>query len=159
MKDKQPSTVFASNLRQIRAALVMSQAEVARAASAALGTTLHQTTIAKIESGDRAISLDEAVAISEALRHDPWDLMGERSEQPPWAEGLEIAEQEVVEAQAMYEEHKANVARLETALYAERAAMDEYGYRLNMRRHQLSNLRLLASSEGHDDDGKHQETP
>ncbi|MFJ2580004.1 helix-turn-helix transcriptional regulator [Kitasatospora aureofaciens] len=58
--------MFTEAMKYRRALLGMSQAELAKEASET-GITFYQQTIAKIESGARAIRLDEASAIAAAL--------------------------------------------------------------------------------------------
>ncbi|PFG69112.1 helix-turn-helix protein [Propionibacteriaceae bacterium ES.041] len=62
-----PGAVFARRLREQRRASRMTQTELARRLSALLGTTLDASAITKIESGDRAVRLDEAVYIAQIL--------------------------------------------------------------------------------------------
>lgn len=62
-----PSKLFSWNVRAERLSRHWSQAELAERVSDFLGTTLHQTTVAKIESGSRSVSVDEAAAFAIAL--------------------------------------------------------------------------------------------
>lgn len=67
--DEEPSetsTNFAAHMRRLRNLSGISQAELARRAVAA-GQPMHQQTIAKIESGQRPIGLDEAEALATLL--------------------------------------------------------------------------------------------
>ena len=68
-RDSQVQTFFARRLRARREQLGWSQAELAKALSGS-GLTLHGSAIAKIEAGDRAVRIDEAVAIASALDVD-----------------------------------------------------------------------------------------
>ncbi len=58
---------FASRVRQIREGLGWSQEELARRL-AEIGLRLDPTAITRIERGDRAVRIEEAVAIAQALR-------------------------------------------------------------------------------------------
>lgn len=55
------------NLRKLRQVGGLSQAGLAEKAGRLLGESMHQTTIAKIERGSRAVTIDEAEAIANAL--------------------------------------------------------------------------------------------
>ena len=67
---KRPSEVFAEQMRIQRARKGWTQRQLA-ARLAKLGFLVHQTTVGKWESGERRISLDEALAISVALDVGP----------------------------------------------------------------------------------------
>lgn len=62
-----PEHFFARRLRERREALGLSQAAVAEALRAESGISLDPTAITRIESNDRRISLDEAVALATIL--------------------------------------------------------------------------------------------
>jgi transcriptional regulator with XRE-family HTH domain len=67
---KRPSEVFAEQMRIQRARKGWTQKQLATKL-AKLGFAVHQTTIGKWESGERRISLDEALAIAVALDVGP----------------------------------------------------------------------------------------
>jgi transcriptional regulator with XRE-family HTH domain len=64
--------VFARSLKRQREPL--SQAELAQRMTE-IGHPMHQTAIAKIETGDRAVSLADALALAAALSVDPSQLL------------------------------------------------------------------------------------
>jgi transcriptional regulator with XRE-family HTH domain len=68
---------FAVRLRQVRIQQDMSQAALAREASA-YGVTLRQTTVAKIENGQRGVRLEEGWALARALSVRFEYLLGEQ---------------------------------------------------------------------------------
>ncbi|WP_353113281.1 helix-turn-helix transcriptional regulator [Microbacterium sp.] len=74
MRDQQagptstPEQAFALRMREARKRLGISQASLAQAVSVALREQLSPTAITKIETGDRAVRLNEAVAIAEVLK-------------------------------------------------------------------------------------------
>lgn len=70
---------FAQNLRARRVAMHQSQLEVAEGMRNYYGFQWHQTMVAKVESGQRAVKLDEAFGLSRLLGIDLPDLIrGER---------------------------------------------------------------------------------
>jgi transcriptional regulator with XRE-family HTH domain len=68
--------VFARRLRQLRTAMKITQRQVAEQMGGH-GFQMHQTTIAKIETGERAVQLDEAAAIAKVLGVSLQDLITE----------------------------------------------------------------------------------
>lgn len=70
MESRRPSDVFVQRLRETRNARALSQAEFAELLKAH-GVPLSKTALARIESGDRGLSLDEALAISATLNAVP----------------------------------------------------------------------------------------
>lgn len=62
-----PSDLFARRLRAERERAEMSQAALARLLAKRLGTKLDPSAITRIEQQTRAVRLDEAVAVAEAL--------------------------------------------------------------------------------------------
>lgn len=73
-RDNRVQTHFREQLRAERERLGWSQAEMAKALSAN-GFPLHASAIAKIEAGDRAVRIDEAVAIADALDVELEDML------------------------------------------------------------------------------------
>lgn len=65
-----PSRVFGRQVRQARELLRWSQAELAEHL-AKLGVTMHQATIARLEGGERRVSVDDAMALAAALGVSP----------------------------------------------------------------------------------------
>lgn len=70
---------FAKNLRVRRERMRQSQADVAEGMRNCYGFKWHQTMVAKVENGDRAVRLDEAFALSRLLGIELDDMIrGER---------------------------------------------------------------------------------
>ncbi|WP_067247009.1 helix-turn-helix domain-containing protein [Microbacterium resistens] len=62
-----PSEIFVSNVRAARRGAALSQAELADMVTPLVGRTIDSSAVTRIERGDRAVRLDEAVAIAEVL--------------------------------------------------------------------------------------------
>lgn len=62
-----PGDLFARRLRQEREHQKVSQAELARRVAAILGSNVDSTAVTRIEQQARAVRLDEAVAMAQAL--------------------------------------------------------------------------------------------
>lgn len=62
-----PGDLFARRLRQEREHQGISQAELARRVAAVLGSNVDPTAVTRIEQQARAVRLDEAVAMAQAL--------------------------------------------------------------------------------------------
>lgn len=62
-----PETQFGANVRQAREARGWTQETLARRLRDHFGLDLHQTAIARLEVGKRAITLNEAVALAQVL--------------------------------------------------------------------------------------------
>lgn len=65
---KGPDERFAANVRALREAIGWNQSDFALVLSAYGVDGMHQTTISRIEAGDRQVKLSEAIAIAKALR-------------------------------------------------------------------------------------------
>lgn len=106
-----PAKVFAQRLRAQRRAAGVSQAELARRLSALLGSRVVPTMITKIEGGDRAVRLDEAVFAAQALEVPLAALVSERDPVEVRLEELrrEVAEQEARMAGAEREHQQAQL--------------------------------------------------
>lgn len=72
-----PAEVFARRLREIRTAKGWSQARVAEEMTR-LGHRMMQTTVGKVETGDRSVSLEEALVFALALGVAPSAMLGTR---------------------------------------------------------------------------------
>lgn len=94
------------NMRRIRESLDLSQADLADRLSK-LGQRFHQTQVAKIERGERAVRVNEWIAISEALGVMPMALM---------AGGLGT-DDAVFEARLQFERSRTNVETTSARLY------------------------------------------
>jgi transcriptional regulator with XRE-family HTH domain len=77
--DADPDWVFARRVRVLRDTAKMTQRQLADAMTAA-GHRMHQTTIAKIEAGERPVQVGEAVALARVigvglddLIHEPYE--------------------------------------------------------------------------------------
>lgn len=75
---KRPSEVFASTMRDVRGRRGWTQEQLEEVL-VALGHPLDRTVIARIESGERKISLDDALAISAALAVAPVHMFTPRA--------------------------------------------------------------------------------
>lgn len=62
-----PGDIFARRLRQERENAGITQAELARKISERLGITIGNSAITRIEKQERAVKLDEAVILAEAI--------------------------------------------------------------------------------------------
>lgn len=67
------SEVIAQRVEQVRKARGLSQRDVAQALGA-LGISLHQTAIAKIENGERKVTVEEALLLAAVLNVAPANL-------------------------------------------------------------------------------------
>jgi transcriptional regulator with XRE-family HTH domain len=130
--ESDPDAVFAQCLRAARAAAGLTQRQIADLMTGA-GYQMHQTTIAKIESGERPVILGEAVALARIVGADLADLI----DGP--AEGNQLAV-----ALAELAGHQRNVEALEGR--AARAAVDAQDAQaaLDAARTQLENARWHA---------------
>ncbi len=71
---KRPTEVFAARLKEVRKARGMSQAELAERATQA-GVPLGKLALMRIENGQRGVSLDEMVALTELLGASPAHML------------------------------------------------------------------------------------
>lgn len=94
------------NLRRIRESLDLSQQDIAQRLTD-LGFRFHQTQVAKIERGERAVRVNEWIAIAEALGVMPMALM---------AGGLGT-DDAVFEARLNFERMRINVDNVSAKLY------------------------------------------
>ena len=78
-----PSEVFASRLREIRAARGVSQSELARRMTEE-GRPLNKEALLRIEKGTRGLSLDEALALARLLDVAPGHLLSPRDGSTVW---------------------------------------------------------------------------
>jgi transcriptional regulator with XRE-family HTH domain len=95
------------NLRRIRESLDLSQQDVAERLTK-LGHRFHQTQVAKIERGERAVRVNEWIAIAEALGVMPMALM---------AGGLGT-DDAVFEARLQFERMRTNLEAASARLYS-----------------------------------------
>lgn len=115
--------LLAERLRALREGAEMTQGQLAERMTQ-LGFSMHQTAIAKIERGQRPVSLNEAVALAAALRVPVTDLFLTDSEGGPdsgelWSELLTAAaqrlevtrrHQELEEQRAVLDQQQAELA-------------------------------------------------
>lgn len=67
---------FVANIRRARAALGVSQTELARRVTSRGVSGFHQQTVQRIESGTRPVRLNEAVVIADSLALNLYDTLG-----------------------------------------------------------------------------------
>lgn len=94
------------NLRRIRESLELSQQDIAERLTK-LGHRFHQTQVAKIERGERAVRVNEWIAISEALGVMPLALMA----------GGMGTDDAVFQARLQFERMRTNVESVSSRLY------------------------------------------
>lgn len=119
---------FAQRLRYLRKAAGRTQKDLADCMTAA-GLTFHQTTVAKIEAGERAASVGEAVQLAAILGAPLADLIASPPARDPLLVAraqLRAAESEVERAE---EELEARRATLATARRRLRRCAEEPGRR------------------------------
>jgi transcriptional regulator with XRE-family HTH domain len=110
--------IFARRLAALRKATGLTQQQLA-AAMAAGGSTMHRSAIAKIEAGDRAVSVGEAVQLAGVLGVDVAELVTERA--------LDARTRAQLEVRALQREAGERHAELEEARIMYEAARDRLG--------------------------------
>jgi transcriptional regulator with XRE-family HTH domain len=105
--DATPEVIFGSRLRAIRERRRWSQADLGELVRQA-GVTLHQTQIARIELGQRALRLNEAAALAQVLNIPLQNLIDVSSEDEE--DTIELGN--VVELEAELEEQRGTLVRL-----------------------------------------------
>lgn len=113
-----PDTIFARRFRALREAAELTQRQVADQASLD-GYRMHQTTVAKIEAGERPVIIGEAVTLARIIGVDLADLLTP----PP-------ADHDVQLAIAALEAARRNVAHLAADRDKADAAVAEACHRL-----------------------------
>lgn len=110
-----PCDTFARRLRQERERLRISQAELANRIAAILGQNVDATAITRIEQQTRAVRLDEAVAVAEALDVPLQVLI---SEEPARDTERQIQQHlaELALAQKAWEESRVTIERINATL-------------------------------------------
>jgi transcriptional regulator with XRE-family HTH domain len=111
----EPERILAARVREIREKLGMTQAAVARDMTA-LGLSMRQSTIAKIEAGQRPVYLNEAVRLAAVLRTELDDLITD-----PRQRGMEDALNAAREAER---DLLGRLLQAQHALTQRRAALD-----------------------------------
>lgn len=117
-----PEQVFARRVRQIRESLGVTQAALALAMEVKLGVKVDPTAITKIEAGSRAIRLNEAQAIADALDQTVDEVL--RPALPPEEQvrqaeaSIDRARWRAAAAEAEYQVAQARLERL-TAAFAD----------------------------------------
>jgi transcriptional regulator with XRE-family HTH domain len=88
----------------VRNEMKMTQAELAREMTVRLGREVKPLTVTRLEGGKRPISVDELIAVGEALRIDPADLLQDK--------GFAVGTVRIVSAgqQAIQAMHRAHLA-------------------------------------------------
>ncbi|WP_107484361.1 helix-turn-helix domain-containing protein [Streptomyces reticuliscabiei] len=126
--DLHADEAFVHEMRRRRALLELSQGELAARASA-LGESLYQQTIAKIESGQRPLKLSEADAIAHALGSNVQEMLNSAYGEPHTRfsdsrnteELREAVDAALAELQAAQMQEAATSARAATSLETARA--------------------------------------
>ncbi|MEU6098413.1 helix-turn-helix transcriptional regulator [Streptomyces sp. NPDC047079] len=116
--------VFVLQMRRRRAALGLSQAELADRVSK-LGGSLYQQTIAKIESGSRAVRLQEADLIAQALGATVSEMLTSSIGDPTSSPEKMDIEELIARVKAAQRRREEMRRRLDTARQAEAAARAE----------------------------------
>lgn len=77
-----PSHRVAENVRRLRRYWGASQEHLAATVQHQSGQPMHQSTVAKIEKGERQVSVDELFSLAAALRVSPWMLCRSAGDRP-----------------------------------------------------------------------------
>lgn len=112
-----PSDVFARRLRTERERQRMTQAQLARGMADFLGTPIYTTVVTRIETGDRIVRLDHAVAAAATLQI-PLQALISAEDATPAQDQIEEAERELATAQQNWLEQRDVVIRKQQALMA-----------------------------------------
>lgn len=99
----QPEEKLAQELRALRSQRGWSQQDLARHMSDEYGLRWHQTTIAKIEAGQRPIGLNEAAALADVFQITGTQLLTPVAARPDEIWELEAHEQQLVDASVSLE--------------------------------------------------------
>lgn len=122
-----PSAVFARRMREARERADMSQVVLARGITLRLGVTVDQTTVARMERGERGIRLDEAVAIADVLNVPLARLLGDSDSQQ--AAEIQQLRFDLERAKVMQANASAEIERLTARLRELGEVFDEDVYR------------------------------
>ncbi|MFD2024184.1 MULTISPECIES: helix-turn-helix domain-containing protein [Promicromonospora] len=106
-----PGDLFARRLRQERARLGISQAELARRMARLLGENVESTRITRIEQMTRAVRLDEAVAAADSLGVPLIVLVSDDAARENEAE-IQERLAELAAAEQLWEKQRHEVARI-----------------------------------------------
>lgn len=90
-----PSKVFAQRLRETRENRGWSQSELAQLMTDS-GRPMNTTALLRVESGERKLTLDEAIALANILRAAPANLLS-----PPGGELIALTDREAVDGDGM----------------------------------------------------------
>lgn len=106
-----PSEIFTRRLRDLRRAAGISQSELADLVSQELSYVIYTSGMTRLERGERAVRLDEAVAIAAALGVPLGELLTSRGDVSAQRQQLErdlqLAEWQASQAEAQVEEARA----------------------------------------------------
>jgi transcriptional regulator with XRE-family HTH domain len=116
---------FAANMRALRVVLGLSQTDLASRVSDR-GLVLHQTQIAKIEAGDRGVTIGEAVVLAAALG-EPLERMVRTPRAPSKTELVELEAELQRRVAATRDAEKARDAARNAAASAELAFRERFG--------------------------------
>src|SRR5579859_7645640 len=156
MRDRyggEPERILAAQARAYREKLGMTQAEVAREMSAR-GPAMRQSTIAKIEGGQRPVRVNEAVMLAAVLRVPLADLLAGPGQQDR-GDALAAARDEeremlgqLLQAGRRFEEHRAAHAYAEQAMHEAAAHVELAQARYAEARARAGALAAAANEEG-----------
>lgn len=124
-----PGAIFARRLREERARAGLTQTDVARQLSERTGTKIDSSALTRVEKGQRAVKLEEALALAEILG-EPLDTL--LHDEPEDERRLADLEHELVEAQwrasaieDQLRQARASVVAIEAEIEALRTSQEE----------------------------------
>lgn len=124
-----PSAIFARRLREERAQGGLTQTEVARQLSERTGVVIDGSALTRIEKGQRAVRLEEAVALAEVVGQPLESLL---HDEPEGERRLAELERELVDAQwrasaveDQLRQARASVVAIEAQIEALRTSQEE----------------------------------
>jgi transcriptional regulator with XRE-family HTH domain len=126
--------VLARRVREYRELSEQTQRQIAELMTAA-GHRMHQTTVAKIESGDRPVTIGEAVALADVLGVILTELVAPRSNTEQ-----EQAHRELVDAQVAVRSLEHEFAERQKLLQEAQVLHDNTGSRLQAAYRRLAEL-------------------
>jgi transcriptional regulator with XRE-family HTH domain len=145
MESQRPSEIsdgiFARRLLALRKTAGLTQDQLADRMTKA-GNTMHRSAIAKMEAGDRAVSIGEAVQLAGVLGVDLADLASERS----WDTEQDRAHRERAEVQIRVRSLELEVAERHKRLVEDQFLYEHAVEQLEQAQRELSTLELLLKA-------------